>query len=134
MLGPRDDELPAIRPQRAAALFWLALAASVLVDGYLALPFSRAGWYLITNKLVLNGLAVVWLYADAKSRGWHADRIGLYVSIAAILIELVMPVYLVRSRGWRSALITVLRFCLYLLAFAVMLTAVGYIIGGPAIN
>ncbi|MES1940414.1 hypothetical protein T5B8_09231, partial [Salinisphaera sp. T5B8] len=99
-----------------------------------SLPSSRAGWYLITSKLVLNGLAVVWLYADAKSRGWHADRIGLYVSIAAILIELVMPVYLIRSRGWRGALITVLRFCLYLLAFAVMLTAVGYIIGGPAIN
>ena len=48
-------------------------------------------------------------------------ELGLAAGMTMLLTEIMLPVYLVRTRGWRGAGRAVLRFALQFLAIAVVL-------------
>ena len=72
---------------------------------------------------MFNGLIGFWVHADAKTKGFDIQRRGFYMAFAIVLTEIAVPVYLVKSRGWKEAGKTSMRFVLYL-CVALVLAAV----------
>lgn len=78
----------------------------------------RQRWYLYLC------LALLWVSGDARLRGW---RLGLPMKLGLVLLMIVfIPVYLMRSRGWRQGAVSSLYFMAFLLAqvFASMVGSV----------
>ena len=118
--GPLSGAAARPRARLAAWAFWIGLCA-MLVLYLLGYPDGSAPvWMRALLKAAFNALAALWIHADARDRGWGAGG-ALAASVCGlVLVELAVPVYLVRSRGWRGALRTlpgfVLRVVLTLLA------------------
>lgn len=120
-----DNEAPkaevAGSPWWAAALFWLGVMAMVLADALLPSTVVDSGGYAIGVKATVNMLVGLWVLADGRSRGMPEHELGLAAGMTMLLTEIMLPVYLVRTRGWRGAGRAVLRFALQLFAMAVVL-------------
>lgn len=108
-------------PWWAAALFWLGIIAMVLADALLPAAIVDSGGYAIGVKVTVNMLVGLWVLADGRSRGMSEHELGLAAGMTMLLTEIMLPVYLVRTRGWRGAGRAVLRFALQFLAIAVVL-------------
>ncbi len=113
-----------VRPGQAAWIFWVGLFLLGTVDGYL-LPetVTEAAWFVIAFKTSVNALVALWITADARSRGWNSERVVFYGVFAMMLTEVVIPVYLVKTRGWKGAGRSALRFIGYLILFLAVMIA-----------
>lgn len=124
-----------VRPWQAAWIFWVGIFLVGAIDGYL-LPeaATESAWVVIGFKAAFNALVLLWISADARSRGWDSERVLFYGIFAMVLTEIAVPVYLVKSRGWKGAGRSALRFLGYLvlLLIAVLaLEACAEAIAGP---
>ena len=114
---------PRLSPGKAAWVFWLGLGILLLTIEFLpSLDDSILLGAVI--RVVFGLLVVTWVWSDGMARGWQADRVLFFVIWAMLIPEIFVPLYLVRSRGWRGAFVSLWRFGLYLLIWMVALVAV----------
>ena len=75
-------------------------------------------WFRLLDKWLVMGAMLFWLAADAKSR--NVEPTGYFVG-TFLLAPVAIPVYLVRTRGWRAFGVWLLRFlgCIVMLVFTV---------------
>lgn len=102
-----------------AILFWSALVVFLAIATFLPKSLSGSGWLALVEKITLNLLVALWVLADGRAHKFEAERLQSYAIFSALLTEIALPIYLVKSRGWKGAGKTSLRFIGYL---AVILT------------
>lgn len=112
---------PKGKPVYAALGFWILLAMSVLITRYTSQDMTEATWYSLTERTLLRLPIALWVFFDAEDRLFEKSRRDIYASMSLIVPEISIPIFLVKSRGWREAGKSVLRFlgCFLLLAAAV---------------
>jgi hypothetical protein len=115
------ESLP-YKPKVAAALFWLSIIILYLLESSLPSQITENEFYVLGIKIALNLTVAAWIYLDAKDKEWDEERARLYAAIAVPLTEIIVPIYLVKSRGWIGAGKSVLRFCLYSAVVLIVLT------------
>ena len=102
------------RPKFAVLLFWGGLIALFLSSEWLPLHITEGSSYALFSKISINVLVALWVHYDAVSRNWDKQRANIYATLSVALTELVVPIYLVKSRGWKGALRATVYFILYL--------------------
>lgn len=117
-------------PRTAAFLFWIALAAFLLFSLNFPKEVSNHRWFLFGAGLIPRAFMGVWVLVDAKEYEFSAQRRGNYGALSIFLGEIVVAIYLVKSRGWKGAGKTLLRILGYLaavvLSTALLQTAVSF--------
>lgn len=112
--------------RNASIIFWVMLGLYLLFVSYVPITISSDSKYYLLAKTLVRAAIALWAYADALARKYQRDwRIILFV-VTINLPEVVVPVYLVISRGWKDAAKSALRFFGHLLlAFVVWYGLVG---------
>lgn len=80
-------------------------------------------WFTIVCRLAFSLTTALWVAADAQAHRFAEERVKLYTAFSGGLPELAVPVYLVKSRGWKGAANTSLRFAVivFIAASAIIL-------------
>jgi hypothetical protein len=114
----------------AIKLFWGTLAAVLLFSLFGPRQAADSNAFHLLAKIVLNVNVALWVYADGRARGFAPDsfRFNLFVTGSALLTEIVVPVYLVKSRGWKGAAISSWRFLKTLAGLIVVMFTAGLIL------
>ena len=102
-----------LNPTAVALLFWVVVVLLIVTETKRPELVSGNEYSILVQKLVLNAVAAVWIYTDAVTRKWDYERAKWYAIFGAFLTEITLPIYLVKSRGWKGAGVTVLRFVAY---------------------
>ena len=100
-------------PTAVALLFWVVVVLLIVIETKRPELVGGNEYSILVQKLVLNAVAAVWIYTDAVTRKWDYERAKWYAIFGALLTEITLPIYLVKSRGWKGAGVTVLRFVAY---------------------
>ena len=102
-----------LNPTAVALLFWVVVVLLIVIETKRPELVGGNEYSILVQKLVLNAVAAVWIYTDAVMRKWDYERAKWYAIFGALLTEITLPIYLVKSRGWKGAGVTVLRFVAY---------------------
>lgn len=113
-----------IKPGAGVAIFWLGLFTLLVGDHLLGAAVTESVWYAAGLKLALNLLVVIWLLSDSSRWGWEAPRVQLYAILSMLFTEICVPIYLVKTRGWKGAGKSVLWFLGYSVLFIIALLIV----------
>ena len=115
-----------ISVRTTSAAFWGGLLLLMLLQTFLPPAILKANGLTFALKFLVRLLAGFWVYADALARNWEDQRARGYLLASAIIPEIAVPVYAVKSRGWKGAgLLTLKFFGLFLaLSFAVYLAGI----------
>ena len=100
-------------PTAVAFLFWVAVVMLIVIETKRPELIDGNEYSILVQKLVLNAVAALWIYSDAVTRKWDYERAKWYAIFGTLFTEITLPIYLVKSRGWRGAGVTVLRFVAY---------------------
>jgi hypothetical protein len=98
----------------AVILFWSALVVFLAIAAFLPKSVSGSGWLALAEKITVNLLVALWVLADGRAHKLEAERLQWYAIFSALLTEIALPIYLVKTRGWKGAGKTSLRFIRYL--------------------
>jgi len=98
----------------AVILFWSAFVLFLAIAAFLPKSVSGSGWLTLTEKIILNLLVGLWVLADGRAHKFEAERLQYYAIFSALLTEIAIPIYLVKTRGWKGTGKTSLRFIGYL--------------------
>lgn len=126
VFGCAPERLKSLRPSPSfgAGVFWVLVMVFVSGESLFPALWIDTFWYEVTWKVCLNGVIALWVYLDASARNWSEERTRFYALFSMMLTEIVVPVYLVKSRGWKQAGLSVLRFlfrfCIFLLALTLL--------------
>jgi hypothetical protein len=103
----------------SAYVFWIGLTV-ILLARKMASPIAVDTWWFggINYTLVVIP-AMSWLLYDSRARNVKNGHI--YVAASAALAGIIIPIYLIKTRGWRLSGLWLLRFSGYL-----FLTLLGY--------
>ena len=107
----------------AAALFWTGVVVFLGLLEFLPESITDRRWFTLGWKAAFNLFVMLWVIADARARDFGEERVKWYVHLSAVLPEFTVPVYLVRSRGWRGAIKAAMRFFGYLFLAAALVVA-----------
>ena len=118
-----------INPNAIAVFFWLYISIEMILGDKITITAFDESTFIIFQKIVLNLFVALWVYFDAKKHDFDGQRRSVYAATAVIISEIVLPVYLVKSRGWHGAGKTVLRFIAYLLICGFSLALIEAIFG-----
>ena len=110
----------------AALGFWIILFLFVLLKRTNVDEINNSVVYTLIFKVILNFMVAFWLYVDAKSRGWQKKNINTYLLLSILITEFIVPIYIVKSRGWKGAVKTSMRFLIYLLMFVLAVSLASY--------
>jgi hypothetical protein len=105
--------------RNGAISFWAMLGLFLLFESYAPVSISSDSKYYIFVATLVRATIAFWAYADALARNYQRDWRIILMMGSIMLWELVIPVYLVISRGWKGAAKSCLRFAGYLLLAAV---------------
>lgn len=119
--GKIDDVVNrAASVQNTAILFWVVLGMYLLFESYAPASVSSDSTYSILAKTLVRAAIALWAYADARARNYQREWLIILMIVTINLPEIVVPVYLVISRGWKGAAKSTLRFIGYLLLASVI--------------
>ena len=109
-------------PRNTTILFWSAFALYLLYSSYVPPGMIESRWLILLLATLFLATIGLWIVADGRSREIGGKWLRVYFAGAVIfpLVALVLPVYLVHSRGWAGAAKSTLRFTGYLLLAAVI--------------
>lgn len=117
-----ESRINNITPRTAALMFWVGVLMVFSIEKTLPGEVIESTSYAIGVKVILNLLVAFWVYVDATSREWEKERITLYSIFSVTFTEITIPIYIVKSRGWKEAGKSVLRFLLYLFCILILIT------------
>jgi len=111
-------------------VFWVGLSAYILA--FLSLPPAIRDNQLIDGfiTLALRAIAGIWVFADSVKYNLSSKSRVLYGYFTVLLLEIVVPLYLIKTRGWKDgfkALAKLITIIIGVLLFdAVIMTVVTY--------
>ena len=111
----------------ARALFWVSLMLFLLLLAFMPTEVTDNRWFVLSWKAVFNLFVALWMAADARAHNFEEERVKWYTHLSIVLTEFTVPVYLVKSRGWKGAAKASLRFLGYLLLAMVFVVIVGMV-------
>ena len=94
-------------------LFWSSLSIIVLAR----LFYSDIGWIKTAQTWIVPVFSGYWVQTDAIEQKWEQKRATIYGVLSFFIAPIAVPVYLVKSRGWKQASIITARFLLYSIIF-----------------
>lgn len=101
------------RPKSAVLGFLAALSfMSPMVEALVTGRVETLSAYGLIETLVSLVLLFTWYHLDKRERDYRAGRLMNAGMLAAAVIAL--PIYLVRSRGWKHGMIAIATAALYL--------------------
>lgn len=109
-------------PRNTTILFWFAFAIYLLCSSYIPAGTIESRWLILLLGTLFLTTIGLWMVADGRSRKIEEKWLRVYFTGTLIfpLVVLVLPVYLVHSRGWLGAARSTLRFAGYLLLASVI--------------
>jgi len=63
-------------------------------------------WYIIVATILLRVFIGLWVFVDAHAYKFSSQRKTTYATLSMFIGEIVLPVYLVKSRNWKGAVKT----------------------------
>jgi len=114
-----------VNVRTARALFWAALMLILFLLAFLPTEVTDNRWFALSWKVAFNLFVALWIAADARAHNWEEERVKWYMHLSIALTEFTVPVYLVKSRGWKGAAEASLWFLGYLLLAMVFVVIVG---------
>jgi len=114
---------------RMSVIFW----ASLMAIGWLDHVFSRApaaAPYHFASILAISVLFFAWFMADASDLGVAPSR-ALKVSVLAVAV-LAIPYYLLRYKGLKRSLMSMVKFAGFLSVYMVSQVALAHLLTGKA--
>lgn len=100
------------------ALFWGVLMLILILNAFAPSSVSENGWLKAAEKIMLNSAVAIWLLADGRARNLSEECLRWYLPFSILLTEFTILIYVVRTRGWKGAVTSSLRFIGYLLLAA----------------
>jgi len=94
-------------------MFWFSLAGIILLNSF----FQSNTFYTVVQRVLVPGLIGYWVINDASERGWEKGKINNYAFFSFFLPPITIPIYLVKTRGWKGLGKFIWNFSLYLFAF-----------------
>ena len=94
-------------------LFWISLASVILLNNF----FQNDTWFKILQRVLVPGLIGYWVIIDSYNYQWKKEKSAKYALFSFFLPPITVPIYLVKTRGWRGLGKFIWNFSLYLLAF-----------------
>lgn len=91
---------PTISPRLASQIFWATFVVVMLVLANIDREFPGNRWYITAAFLMLRVSIGVWVFVDANEYKFSILSRRNYGLLSIILGEIVLPIYLVKSRGW----------------------------------
>lgn len=107
-----------------ALMFWISLAVMMLIGQF----FKFDAWYLSLQKVLVPGFIGYWVQLDAIEREWEKERVIKYAVFSLFFPPITVPIYLVKTRGWKGLGRFIWNFLLYSIAFLIIMSiAIGII-------
>ncbi|MBI1425773.1 MAG: hypothetical protein GC149_20295 [Gammaproteobacteria bacterium] len=100
---------PTISPRLASQILWATFVGVMLVLANINREFPGNHWYITAAFLMLRVLIGVWVFVDANEHKFSIQSRSNYGLLSIFLGEIVLPIYLVKSRGWMGAWKTVVQ-------------------------
>jgi hypothetical protein len=118
-----------MQPKRLAFVFGVLYWLSVIVLGYFDRFFptpspSTSGYYALTI-IITTCIVFMWFHYDARSRDYaYSGKLRLGVLLCAAFA---VPVYLVKSRGWKRATWAIAKWLIAFMLVNAVLTMLNYL-------
>ncbi len=94
-----------------AILTWSLFVAMLLTDQHVSPEVLESWYYRGGWRAVIMLCCIGWMRFDSAERG-QADPKNYYPLL--LIPELMVPLYIIRRRGWRQFLVWLLKFALFL--------------------
>jgi len=94
-------------------IFWISCAGIVLLTS----SFQSDTWFKILQRVLVPGVISYWVIIDSYNYQWKKERSAKYALFSFFLPPIAVPIYLVKTRGWKGLGKFIWNFSLYLFAF-----------------
>ncbi len=99
-----------------AVFFWVTVFLVTLVDPYLQKQFSPQLVHISTT-ILFTILIFMWFLADSKAIEYKPSRL-LKVGVV-VLAVVAIPIYLVKSKGYKRAGLSLLKFLVFFIVLSI---------------
>jgi hypothetical protein len=115
-----DLTLERVTTKKAEIIFWVVLTFLLILTSV----FPNASGHLfgrIFKKFILGCSVALWVYCDSKSfKEITQEKANAYSIMCVMLPEIICPIYLFSTRGFKRGIIGLCKFILKLLVIAVI--------------